>query len=162
MATRPAGPTCRILVQAPSWSLHGTTGTWRAGRDPTCPPRIGPGCDSYRFKMGEMVGSAAWSCNPREDNPPFRGEKGVPKGRCCRGGTLVAGEVYGRGDTFPPRIPFPTFYPTCVVRNRGSVMWPIWSCSSSIRSICASSSWRMSSSISRVAKSLTSPASLIA
>ena len=54
------------------------------------------------------------------------------------------------------------FYPTCVVRNRGSVMWPIWSCNSSIRSICVSSSWRMCSSISRVAKSLTSPASLMA
>ena len=45
-----------------------------------------------------------------------------------------------------------------VVRNNPSVIWPIWSCSSSISSMWRSSSFRMPSRISRVAMSPRSPA----
>jgi len=44
----------------------------------------------------------------------------------------------------------------------GSVICSIWSRSSSMPSICLSSSWRIGSRISRVAKSLRSPACLMA
>ena len=51
---------------------------------------------------------------------------------------------------------------TCVVRKIAAPMCPIWSWSSSILSMWASSSFRIFSRISRVAKSATSPASLMA
>ena len=140
-------------------AAEGHRGRWRRGGGAAAPRR-------RRIRRGGAAGrgsrSGCWACRPPRPRrsprwgsgwrrPPPGGSEGGRPGRPKKNPAEGAGFFFAWREG-----------QTLVVRKRGRVICPIWSSISSILSMWASSSSRISSRISRVAKSFTSPASLIA